>query len=173
MESQAPSSAPPGWYPDVTGAVRWWDGQAWGPLAVPPAPPANKTLAIVTHLGPVLGGFILPLVIYCVCDKNDRYVVHHSSEGLNFSLTLLIVQVAWMALGLLAFVGLAAGRSAGAALGLGAFGLVWLAGFAVTVAGWVFAILAAVRASQGQWYRYPVCIRFVKGAVPPDTPPLW
>ncbi len=48
------ASAPPGWYPDATGAMRWWDGQAWGPAAsemgpgpyaVPVAPPPpNKTL---------------------------------------------------------------------------------------------------------------------------------
>ncbi len=29
---------PPGWYPDPgTGMQRWWDGQAWGPVAPPAA----------------------------------------------------------------------------------------------------------------------------------------
>lgn len=30
-------SAPAGWYPGPTGALRWWDGVQWGPFA-PPAP---------------------------------------------------------------------------------------------------------------------------------------
>ncbi|WP_243074028.1 TM2 domain-containing protein [Microbacterium sp. SS28] len=26
---------PPGWYPSPSGAMQWWDGRAWGPLAPP------------------------------------------------------------------------------------------------------------------------------------------
>ena len=30
---------PPGWYPEPTsGALRWWDGQQWGPIFSPPQP---------------------------------------------------------------------------------------------------------------------------------------
>jgi uncharacterized protein len=178
MEPQAPSSVPPGWYPDPTGTMRWWDGRAWGPAASAygAPPPPNKTLAIITHLGPFFGGFILPLVIYCVCDKNDRYVRHHASEALNFSLTLLIVQFGGLILFFVAFFGLVAASSSGggggAAVGFGAFAIVWLAFFAVAIVGWVFAVIAAIKASQGEWYRYPVCFRFVSGAMPADTPPI-
>ena len=40
------------------------------------------------------------------------------------------------------------------------------------VGSWVFAIIGAIQASKGVWWRYPVCVRFVKGAAPIDTPPL-
>ncbi|MFH8248865.1 DUF2510 domain-containing protein [Microbacterium sp. B2969] len=33
----AQPSTPPGWYPSPSGAMQWWDGRAWGPLAPPHA----------------------------------------------------------------------------------------------------------------------------------------
>jgi uncharacterized Tic20 family protein len=171
MDPTAPSATPPGWYPDHTGVLRWWDGLAWGPPAPAPPPPApNKALAIISHLGPIFGGFILPLVIYLVCDKNDQYVRHHASEGLNFSLTLLIAQLVAFLLFFMGFAGLASGSSGMIGTGVGLFALAWVALFGLGVVGWIFAIIGAVQASGGNWYRYPICIRFVKGAAPKGTP---
>jgi len=44
------SAPPPGWYDDVAGETRWWDGQKWGPARgerdpVPAAPPPTGTLS--------------------------------------------------------------------------------------------------------------------------------
>jgi uncharacterized Tic20 family protein len=131
-------------------------------------------MAIVTHLGPFVGGFILPLVIYCVCDKNDQYTRHHASEGLNFSLTLLTVQLVGFVLMIFGFAAFAASSSNGMAFGFfGVFGFVWLAFFAIGIVGWVFAVIAALAASRGEWYRYPICIRYVKGAAPQGLPNVW
>jgi uncharacterized protein len=175
MEPQTGAVAP-GWYPDPTGALRWWDGGAWGPLAsgVARPPQPNKALAVISHLGPIFGGFILPLVIYLAADKNDRYVHHHASEGLNFQLTYLIVTLGGLVLFFATFAILAAtaGSGGGVAVGVGGFVLVWLLFMALAVVGWVFAIIGAIHASQGKWWRYPICIRFVPGAVPEDTPAL-
>jgi uncharacterized Tic20 family protein len=175
MEQQG-GGAPPGWYPDQSGAMRWWDGGAWGVFA--PAyggpPPPNKTLAIVAHLGPVVGGFILPLIIYLVADKRDTYVRHHASEGLNFALTFLIAWVVGIIVFIIAIGGSAAvaGGNGGGIAFAGGFVLVWFVLFGLAIASWVFAIIAAIAASQGRWYRYPICIRFVQGAMPADTPPI-
>ena len=38
IDPQEPQGAPAGWYP-VDGGQRWWDGQQWGPVAPPTAPP--------------------------------------------------------------------------------------------------------------------------------------
>ncbi len=177
--------ATPGWYPDPVGTLRWWDGQSWGPAvgelppAGPYAPQPNKALAVLSHLGPVLGGFILPLVIYLVTDRNDTYVRHHASEGLNFQLSFLIVWLAGFVVIFVGFFGLAASSSSssgssdgtGAAFGVG-FLLLFFGMFALMAASWVFAIIGAIQASKGNWWRYPICIRFVKGAAPKDTLPL-
>ena len=43
----SPGSPAPGWYPDPTGRLRWWDGNHWGNahLSVPPQPPESAGLA--------------------------------------------------------------------------------------------------------------------------------
>ena len=180
MSDPQASTAAPGWYPDPAGYIRWWDGRAWGPVAAPPGPPPppqpNKAMAILSHLGPVVGGFILPLILYLVTDPRDLYTRHHASEGLNFALTIMIGWVAAFAVFFVAVIGGAAvaGASSGAAgagFGIGFIAL-WLGMFALIVGCWVFAIVGAVQASKGVWWRYPICIRFVKGAAPKDTPPL-
>jgi uncharacterized protein len=177
MSDPQASTAAPGWYPDQAGYIRWWDGQAWGPLAGPPPPPPlpapNKAIAVLSHLGPFLGGFILPLVLYLVTDPRELYGRHHSSEGLNFALSVLVVEFGALALFFVGFgVMGVAGSSGGAIVGLGWFFLIWLGLLAMAVTAWVFAVIGAIQASKGVWWRYPICYRFVKGAAPKDTPPL-
>jgi uncharacterized Tic20 family protein len=151
--SPAPGSAPPGWYPTPQGVPRWWDGSRWGPWGTPPAPapapvPATlrgtenaKALVVLSHLGCVLGGFILPLVIFLV-EKRDPFVRHHAAEALNFQLAVLLVVVLSIPL-MLVLIG-------------------FLTLLAASVGSVVFGIVGAVKASQGQWWRYPLSIRFVK-----------
>ena len=93
--TSASGGAPPGWYATEQG-WRWWDGFAWGVLAPPPVPDeeSGKTLAILTHLGVVFGGFIVPLVIYLTEGKKNAFVRDHSREALNFQITFAIVWVA-------------------------------------------------------------------------------
>lgn len=146
--------------------MRWWDGSAWGPptpaaqtaesrpapmvpargtapALLPYARPGDnaKTLVILSHLGFVLGGFIMPLAVYLV-DKTNPFVRHHATEALNFQLTVLLVAFVSMPL-MLVFIGF--------------FTLLAAVGGSV-----VFGIMGAVQASQGQWFRYPVSIRFLK-----------
>jgi uncharacterized Tic20 family protein len=163
--SVTPATAPPGWYPTLDG-TRWWDGQAWGPLA-PGAQPIDdvsqgKTLALISHLGVFVGGFILPLVIRLTEGKKNDYVKHHATESLNFNITLMI---GWFAGFVILIVGAASttpqdhNHSAP-----GWFLVAFVAFFAFWIAAVVFSILGAIRASQGVWWRYPVNIRFVRGA---------
>jgi uncharacterized Tic20 family protein len=146
------AGAPPGWYPTPHGVARWWDGAQWGPWATSSAAPLPvpvpatgtdnaKTLVIVSHLGCVLGGFILPLVVYLV-EKRDPFVRFHAAEALNFQLTVLLVLVVSVPLMLLI-------------VGFFTF-------LAAAVLNWVWGIMAAIKGGQGQWWRYPVNIRFVK-----------
>ncbi len=153
-QDQPPTSPPPGWYPDphVPGQQRWWDGHTWAqPTSAVPAAVATgggtdeRTLAILTHVLGIFTGFLGPLVVYLVARPDQRYAKHHAAESLNFQLTFLI---AWIVAIVSIFV----------LIGLVLIPLVW-------VGALVLEIMAAVAASRGEWYRYPVNIRMVSGAV--------
>ncbi len=156
----APSSPPAGWYPDPMGTVRWWDGTAWGqaapvapsvPVAQPyGAPPVSswqdeRTLAVLAPVLMLFFGFIGPLVIYLVAKPEQAYARHHAAEALNFSITLFIAALVSLLLVLVII------------------GIPLL--LVVIVLGIVFPIIAAIAANRGEWYRYPINIRIVPGAV--------
>jgi uncharacterized protein len=159
-------ATPPGWYSDGR-AQRWWDGTSWGPYA-PVAPrdvvAEGRTLAVITHFGFFAGWFVLPLIIRIVGGKDNEYVKHHATEALNFMITASIV-------GFVTFVGYFAMLIASASdggVGLFWFWLPMFVVWGVQAAVLGFSIMGAVRASQGVWWRYPISIRFVPGARPPQ-----
>jgi uncharacterized Tic20 family protein len=160
METGTPSDTggtpPPGWYPDPNGQLRWWDGQQWGevqaqaPQTQPGvgAPAAGgtdpKTLAMLAQLLGLVG-FLGPLIIYLVSGDKDPFVKHHAAESLNFQLTVLIGYVISAILMIVL-------------IGFLTFLVIWVAAIALT-------IIAAMAANRGEWYRYPISIRMVPGAV--------
>lgn len=163
---QSAAATPPGWYFDGR-RQRWWDGVAWGPAA---PDGSDRTLATLSHLGAVLGGPVLPLVLYLISDDEQRPETrYHAREALNFQITFL----ASYFLGFVVmFVGIGAGgllgvsqepAAVGAGFGIGvmvfftSFALI----FAIAIGGVVFGIIGAVRANNGVRYRYPLCIRFI------------
>ena len=160
------NAAPPGWYPDQTGHLRWWDGARWGLYAPPRSPTdSGKAFAVVSHVGMFAGGFVLPLVIYLTEGKKDEFVRHHSREALNFQITFLAVWILAMGGFFLSFL-----LSVGADDDFGfffPFPPLFPVLLMVQAASMALAILGAVRASQDQWWRYPLSIRFVKGSPAP------
>ena len=163
-----PAPVPPGWYFDGA-QQRWWDGARWGPPA-PHAPrDANdRTLATVAHLGFVLGGFFLPLVLYLTSDDARRTETRRNArEALNFQITLILVSlltaVGFVVMVMIGFGATASGSDSPAASGFafGGFFLVWGAVMLIGLGSIVLSIIAAVRTSGGAMFRYPLCIRFV------------
>jgi uncharacterized Tic20 family protein len=147
-EQQQPAGqAPPGWYPDPTGQMRWWDGQQWGQVAQSPAAPASmdpKTMAMLAQLLGIFS-FLGPLIIYLINGEKDPFVRHHAAEALNFQITLLIGYLTSFVL-MLVLIG-------------------FLTFFVVWIGGLVLMIMATIAANRGEWYRYPINIRLVPGAI--------
>ena len=156
---------PAGWYPDPTGAIRWWDGAAWGPAAPPSSwgPPqrvedAGKALSVLSWLGFFFAAIIVPLIVYLLEKDKNRFARWHAAEALNFQLTFLII---WMG----SFLPLWFGMFAGAVAGFDPPG--WLFAlfpllFVVYFAAMGVCIFGAVQAGRGVWWRCPVAIPFVR-----------
>ena len=108
----------------------------------------DRTMAMLAHLGAFIGGFILPLIIMLTTGKTDPFVRYHATESLDFQLTYLTFVLGGMILSLATF-------------GIG-FILFFPLLIVVAIGHIAFAIQACIAANRGEWYRYPVCIRFVK-----------
>jgi uncharacterized protein len=124
--------------------------------------PELRGWAIAAHLGGlVIGlataavfGFVGPLLVWLFKRDEHPFTDHHAKESLNFQLTVLLVLVLSVALAIPALIF--------GVLTLG-IGLVLLAVLAVVAAvAWVvLPIIGAVKASNGEGYRYPLTIRFI------------
>jgi uncharacterized Tic20 family protein len=115
------------------------------PYATPPQPMSpgdEKTWSILVHLGGIFLAWLAPLIGYILLKDRGPFVRAHVVTALNFQLTLLIAYVVGVVSSLF-FVGL----------------LVILAAAILAV---IFSIMAAVAASNGQYYRYPLTIEFVR-----------
>ena len=123
------------------------------PQREPELPPTGtqnvRTWTVLCHASALLGfliplgGHILaPLVVWLIKRADSTEIDEHGKEALNFQISMLIYSIV---AGILVLV---------------------LIGFVLLpilhVLNVVFVILASLRASEGQMYRYPLTIRFLK-----------
>ena len=118
------------------------------PPTAPPLPNV-RTWAALCHASALLGVFIhfpghllAPLTVWLMKRDESPDLDAHGKEAVNFQLSMLIYNVvaAVFCLILIGFVFLA---------------VLW-------VLNAVFAIIAAIKASDGEFYRYPMTIRFIQ-----------
>jgi len=110
--------------------------------ALPSVSGTDKLWAILCHLSGFIGvPLLLPLIVYLVMKQESVYVRNNAREALNFHLTLFIYSLVCIPL-LFVIIGI----PLLIALGIGSF---------------IFAIIAAIKASDGDCYRYPLTIRFI------------
>ena len=103
---------------------------------------SDKIWSMLSHLSALLGvGFVLPLVVYLAMRKESEYVATNAREALNFHISVLIYGVCCIPL-----VFVLVGVPLLLVLGLGSL---------------VLAIIATIKASDGQCYRYPLTLRLV------------
>ena len=161
----------PGWYHDGV-SRRWWDGSSWGPGAMPDA--VRQSIAevregtgpaVAAHIGGLCGGFVVPLVVRLTGGEKNEFARHHSSEALNFQLTILTLWVG-MIVGIVGGAVLLGRGADGVAAGV--FALVAVVGFLTYFGGLALSIVGMIRASRREWWRYPINIRFVRGARPAE-----
>ena len=105
----------------------------------PLTPELQRPWAIAVHALGIVLEFFAPLLGYLFLKDRGPFIRHHVTESLNFGITMLLLYVA----------------------------------LAISIVGWfffwvppiiwtVFRIIAAYKASLGDFYRYPLSIRLVK-----------
>lgn len=125
----------------------------------PPPPPANPTPERVWHMSCHLsalagllvpfGNILGPLIIWQMKKHELPSMDPHGKAAVNFQISVTLVAIAGFVVALgLSFV----------CVGYLLFPLV----AAVAVCGLVFAVVAGVKANDGQEFRYPWSIEFIK-----------
>jgi len=102
----------------------------------------EKTMAVCAHAGGIFFGFLPALIIWLMKKDENSYLTQQAKEALNFQIT---IGIAFFICFILVFVLI------GALLIL----LVWLADI-------VFSVFAAIKAHNGESYRYPIAIRLIR-----------
>ena len=107
----------------------------------------EKTWATLVHLAPFLAAvvgipFLGPLIVFLIFKDRGPFVRFHAAQALNFQ---IIITIAFWVFGLLSFV------------------LIGIPFLILTAIAWVvFSIIAAIKANNGEWYRYPMTPELVK-----------
>jgi len=102
----------------------------------------DKIWSMLCHLSSFLGvPFLLPFVVYLAMRNESEYIACNAKEALNFHISILIYGVCCIPL-IFIVIGIPL------LVALGVFGL-------------IMAIIAAVKASDGRCYHYPLTIRLV------------
>jgi uncharacterized protein len=137
-----PPAVPPGGGPPMGGQP------TGGPPGQRPLPPDQERLwGMLAHLLSFVAayialGFLAPLIVLMVFGQRSAYVRAHAVESLNFNLSWLLYAVVAVVLAFL-LIGIPI---------LIALGIAYL----------VLVIIASVRANNGEFFRYPLTIRFVR-----------
>jgi hypothetical protein len=105
----------------------------------------DRLWSVLCHLsyffGLALLAFVFPTVVYLVMRTDSPYVTHHAREALNFHLSLLLYFICCVPLCFILI------------------GVPLM--FAIGLVGLICSLVAAVKASRGECYHYPVTIHFV------------
>ena len=116
------------------------------PPATTEAPADQRTMALAAHLLGIFTWFIGPLIIWLINkdDASKAFVTDQAKEALNFQITITITIAMLICIVLT---------------------IVIIGGILAPIVGilnLVFCIIAAVKANNGEAYRYPFALRLVK-----------
>jgi len=101
----------------------------------------DKNIAVLTHLAGIFFSIVPGLIVWLLKKDNNAYLGEQAREALNFQITILL---AYLVCYVLVFI----------LIGFALMGLVWATNI-------ILCIIAAVKTSQGEQYRYPLTLRLI------------
>jgi len=110
--------------------------------SAPLSPADEKLWATLIHVGGIFFLFLPSLIGYLVLKDRGPFIREHTRVALNFQITMAIAYVVGY-ITIIIVIG----------------GLILLAVGVVVI---VFSIIAAIAANNGQLYKYPLTIEFIK-----------
>jgi uncharacterized Tic20 family protein len=129
-----PATGSPLGYAAPTGIETDPNARTWGMLA--------HLAALAGFIIPVGGHIIGPLVVWLIKKDEIPFVNDQGKESLNFQITVVIAELVTTPL---------------VCTGVGV-----VVPLAIGICGVVFAIIAAIKANGGVFYRYPWALRLIK-----------
>jgi uncharacterized Tic20 family protein len=102
------------------------------------SPENEKLLAVAIHLLAIPFEFFAPVIGYVVLRGKGPFISHHVKESLNFGITMLLVMVVL----LISVIG-------------------WLLLWLPPIYWTIMRIIAGFKAAQGEFYNYPLTLRFI------------
>jgi len=117
------------------------DARTWGMLC--------HLTSLAGFIGIPFGNIIGPLVVWLIKREEHPFVDEQGKESLNFQISVTIYMTALSVLSVVLML-----------VVVGFFLILAVPGIAI--AAMVLAIIAAVKASEGTAYRYPLTIRFFR-----------
>ena len=114
------------------------------PTSAGPVPSDQRTMALAAHLLGIFTWFIGPLIIWLINkdDASKSFETDQAKEALNFQITITIAMLICIVLTIVIIGGILAPI--------------------VGILNLVFCIIAAVKANNGEAYRYPFALRLIK-----------
>ena len=104
-------------------------------------------LAGLLPVVPAFGSIIAPLIIWQIKKDESTFIDDHGKEALNFQITIAACAI----IGVLACIVTCIGVI-----------LIPLVVGVIYLTDLIFLIIAAIKANNGERYRYPLSIRFIK-----------
>jgi uncharacterized Tic20 family protein len=136
--------------------------------------PQNNSHAVLIHLssfssyiGLPFGSILGPLITWLIWRDENQFVNKHGKEALNFNISIILYQILAIIIGIILFLtpilSMAASdnpiglllSTPGLLLFISGFGLIQL--FRI-----IAIIIAAIKASNGEDFNYPLSIKFIK-----------
>ena len=126
------------------------------PAPVPMLESEARTWAMLAHIVAAVASamsagtiaFVAPLVIWLLYKDRSALVAYHGKQNLNLQITSIVIGVAAFVLGLVTL-------GVGLVITLPLWGLYVLYAF-------IISIVAGVKAYNGEYYRIPLSINFIK-----------